>query len=69
MTEMCTKLLANPSYDMFVGYGLGIGNTYGGPGAGNLIAGSDTGIRLGEGGDVLQGNFIGTDVTGSTPYG
>ena len=50
-------------------------NTIGGsqPGEGNVISGNDSrGIfvsRIGASGNVMQGNFIGTDVTGSADLG
>ncbi len=48
----------------------GTGNTIGGtdPGAGNLISGFlGSGVRLTGQNDLLEGNLIGTDVTGSKP--
>jgi parallel beta-helix repeat protein len=38
-------------------------------GAGNLISGSDTGVFLADSGNVVQGNLIGTDVTGTQALG
>jgi hypothetical protein len=54
-----TKALGNGSYGRFTG-----GGTYGGPGVGNLVSGNNTGFFLAGDGSVIQGNFIGTDVTG-----
>ena len=48
------------------------GNTIGGtmPGAGNVISGSQTtGVLLSSSGTVVQGNLIGTDMTGTQPLG
>jgi titin len=40
------------------------------PGAGNLISGnSGTGVYIQGSGNVLEGNYIGTDVTGTQPLG
>jgi hypothetical protein len=47
-------------------------NTIGGtvPGAGNVISGNlDRGITLDGANNLIQGNFIGTDVTGAQPLG
>jgi len=43
------------------------GNLIGGTaaGAGNLISGNNTGILIGAPGDTVQGNLIGTDITGT----
>ena len=38
-------------------------------GAGNLISGNLRGVQVGTTGGVVQGNLIGTDVTGSAPLG
>ena len=45
----------------------GSGNTIGGslPGAGNLISGNFTGIGIGDATGTIQGNKIGTDITGT----
>jgi CSLREA domain-containing protein len=64
-----TKRLGN-----FVGVtSFGFNNMIGGsvPGAGNIISGNDTyGLRLvGDGGNTIQGNFIGTDRTGTLVLG
>ncbi len=50
------------------------GNTIGGTaaGAGNILSGNGTGVRItgaGSTGNVVQGNFIGTDVTGTEALG
>ena len=51
----------------------GFNNTIGGtaPGAGNVISGNVTyGLRLqGTGGNTIEGNFIGTDRTGTKALG
>jgi hypothetical protein len=39
------------------------------PGAGNLISANGTGLSLGGGNQVVQGNLIGTDITGTLPLG
>jgi hypothetical protein len=61
-----TKGLGNASEGVF---GLNTGSstqTYGGPGSGNLISANGRGIRVQAGSNyVVQGNFIGTDVTGT----
>jgi hypothetical protein len=48
------------------------GNTVGGTtlGSGNVISGNDqTGVRISSNGNQVQGNFIGTDVTGTADLG
>ena len=60
-----TKALPNSSDGIF---GINVDSeTYGGPGAGNLISGNigDAGIRFYGNNNVFQGNLIGTDVTGT----
>jgi len=56
-----------------VSLGDGPANLIGGstPGAGNVIAGAGVGIQMGGGSDgwQIQGNKIGTDVTGTLPIG
>ncbi|HKR10644.1 MAG TPA: Calx-beta domain-containing protein [Pyrinomonadaceae bacterium] len=39
------------------------------PGARNIISGNSTGIRVSGAGSKVQGNFIGTDITGTQPLG
>ncbi len=39
------------------------------PGAGNVISGNDTGVVFGGEGSKLQGNFIGTDISGTAAIG
>jgi titin len=50
---------------------MGSSNTIGGapPGAGNLISGNNNGVEIDNGGNTVQGNLIGTDVTGTRPLG
>jgi titin len=50
---------------------MGSSNTIGGaaPGAGNLISGNNNGVEIGNGGNTVQGNLIGTDVTGTRALG
>ena len=50
---------------------IGSGHTIGGtsPGDGNVIAGSEQGIGLGGSNQVVQGNFVGTDATGTLDLG
>ena len=67
--------LGNGNSGIFIGNttvvnpGIATNNTVGGatPGAGNLISSNSSGIFLGPGtnGNKVQGNFIGTDVTGT----
>ena len=61
-----TSALGNGEYGVFIGGGSG--NVIGGttPGAGNVISGSGVqGIAIYTAGNVIQGNFIGTDITGT----
>ncbi|MCA9121123.1 MAG: DUF11 domain-containing protein [Planctomycetaceae bacterium] len=54
----------------FDGYGINIGGGYGNLVANNVASGNgDGGIALGDYGTVLQGNYIGTDATGTLPLG
>jgi hypothetical protein len=39
------------------------------PGAGNVISGNNVGIFLWEDGCTVQGNYVGTDITGTAPLG
>jgi IPT/TIG domain len=50
---------------------IGDGHTIGGtsPGDGNVIAGGEYGIGLGGSNQVVRGNFLGTDVTGTLDLG
>jgi hypothetical protein len=51
----------------------GVGNTIGGttPAARNIISGNDVGVRITDGAESndIFGNYIGTDVTGTTALG
>ncbi len=48
-------------------FGFGFGDTIGGSAAGarNIISGNVEGISLGHAEDIIQGNYIGTDITGT----
>jgi titin len=61
-------LTANPSDGIEVH---SAGNTIGGavPAARNVISGHDTGVRLEASGNIVQGNRIGTDITGTLALG
>ena len=65
-----TAAIGNASEGVGIGYGAS-GNTVGGTaaGAGNLLSGNgQNGVRIGEGGagaNVVEGNFIGTNATGT----
>jgi hypothetical protein len=65
-----TRALGNTSIG--VGVALGSGNTVGGtaPGAGNVISGNGgAGIVVSANSAVIQGNYIGTDASGSSAIG
>jgi hypothetical protein len=64
-----TKALAvpNSSYGIFLQQGGGV--TIGAPSAGNLISGNSGGVRIDTYNNVIQANFIGTDVTGTQLVG
>ncbi|HEV3262457.1 MAG TPA: right-handed parallel beta-helix repeat-containing protein [Gemmataceae bacterium] len=83
-TDVTGTKLANPGPDGIMGTaddlplgnaeGLfiqGVNDTIGGTtqGTGNLISGNDGGIDLRQSGTLVQGNFIGTDVTGTYALG
>lgn len=66
-----TKAIGNTDRALVVNMNAS-GNTIGGlvPGAGNLISGNlNRGITLDGGTNLVQGNLIGTDVTGTQPLG
>lgn len=68
-----TKALGNASEGVLIQYEAS-NNTIGGtmPGARNVIAANNEGVVLddeGTSGNVVQGNYIGTDVTGRQPLG
>ncbi len=66
-----TKAIGNTDRALVVNMNA-FGNTIGGtaPGAGNVISGNlNRGITLDGSNNVVQGNFIGTDVTGLNPLG
>jgi len=62
-----TKVLGDATYGIII---FNLNNTIGGPGAGNVIGGGGFGIVI-QGGDgsTIQGNFIGTDPTGTIDLG
>lgn len=65
-----TNTLGNADIGIFIG--TASGNLIGGvaPGAGNVIAGNDgQGVNITTDGNVVQGNFIGTDLTGTLALG
>jgi Ca2+-binding RTX toxin-like protein len=47
----------------------GANNTVGGPGAPNIISNNRDGIRISSSGNWIEGNYIGTDVTGTQDLG
>ena len=64
-----TSVLANRDSGIDIGGGSN-NNTIGGPGEGNVIGGNGaSGINLTSDGNVIQGNFIGTDTSGTIDLG
>ncbi|MBN1267544.1 MAG: CSLREA domain-containing protein [Anaerolineales bacterium] len=60
----------NPNgYGIYDHKGSGGGHVIGSPGAGNVISGNSYGIFLLAGGTTVQGNFIGTDASGTSDVG
>ncbi|HWT03120.1 MAG TPA: Calx-beta domain-containing protein, partial [Pyrinomonadaceae bacterium] len=70
-----TAPLGNGTYGISVWRSVGgnppAGNLIGGtvPGAGNLISGNQTGVDIGQPGTTIQGNLVGTDLTGTKKVG
>lgn len=64
-----TAALANANDGVFVSDSSSTNNQIGGSaaGAGNLISASERGVSAGGTGTVIQGNLIGTDITGTAP--
>ena len=60
-----TTAVANGAYGLLLDGGGAVGPiTIGGPGAGNVISGNPGGIRSVASDTTIQGNYIGTDITG-----
>ena len=64
-----TEAIPNVEQGVLIDIGPGTNNLIGGaaPGAGNLISGNQGGILIIGSGNTVQGNLIGTDVTGTKP--
>ena len=68
-TDRSGQIASQNIYGIFL---VASGNTVGGtePGAGNVISGNQaSGIYCGGNTNIIQGNFIGTDKTGTSPLG
>jgi hypothetical protein len=65
-----TRALGNPSFGFGVSFANANDNLIGGPGAGNVLSASNIGILMNAStGNQIQGNYIGTNATGTVALG